>query len=270
MLEKELPAALNRMVTITAEQRTAFRQQGFVVIPEVLSAEQIADGRELVAALLERQPHADDHVGPYFLWPRFAAEGHPLLDFYRETGVGDLAGQLLRPDLNVQDPEFAQVATTIPPWPHRPGGPHVDGLTPTEPDGRPGSFSLLAGVWLTGHDHRHRGNLWVWPGTHLRFGQYLAERGADALTRVEEMSPGPYPKIELAEPTQAVGPAGSVLFAHYLLAHNIGGHDGVAGEGRRETVYYRLHANGHRERWREAVTNPLAEFRSSEAVPRSG
>ncbi|MGQ4400149.1 hypothetical protein ACN6K4_006721 [Streptomyces hayashii] len=76
------------MVTISAEQRTAFRQQGFVVIPEVLSAEQIADGREMVAALLERQPHADDHVGPYFLWPRFAAEGHPLLDFYRETGVG--------------------------------------------------------------------------------------------------------------------------------------------------------------------------------------
>ncbi len=161
------------------------------MIPEVLSAEQIADGRELVAALLERQPHADGHVGPHFLWPRFAAEGHPLLDFYRETGVGDLAGQLLRSDLDVQDPDFAQVATTIPPWPHRPGGPHVDGLTPTEPDGRPGSFSLLAGVWLTGHDHRHRGNLWVWPGTHLRFGQYLAERGADALARVEEMNPGP-------------------------------------------------------------------------------
>jgi hypothetical protein len=32
----------------------------------------------------------------------------------------------------------------------------------------------------------------------------------------------------------------------------------VAGEGRRETVYYRLHASGHRERWREAVTSPLA------------
>lgn len=121
LLENEPPAALNRMVTISAEQRTAFRRQGFVVIPEVLSAEQIADGRELVAALLKRQPHADGHVGPYFLWPRFAAEGHPLLDFYRETGVGDLAGQLLRSDLDVQDPDFAQVATTIPPWPHRPG-----------------------------------------------------------------------------------------------------------------------------------------------------
>ncbi|MGW0711255.1 phytanoyl-CoA dioxygenase family protein [Streptomyces sp. NPDC002643] len=248
--------------TIISEKRTAFRRQGFVVIPGVLSCEQIATGREIVTALLEQHPFADDHVGPYFLWPRFAAEVHPLLDFYRETGIGELAAQLLRSDLAVQEPDFAQVATTIPPWTHRPGGPHVDGLTPCEPDGRPGSFSLLAGVWLTDHDRPHQGNLWIWPGTHLRFGQYLAERGADALARVEEMNPGPYPKIELGEPMQAVGPAGSVLFAHYLLAHNIGNHDGTADERRRETVYYRLHASGHREGWRQRVTNPLAEFRS--------
>ncbi|WP_413115929.1 phytanoyl-CoA dioxygenase family protein [Streptomyces sp. CY1] len=254
--------ALNCMVTITGEIMTAFRQHGFVVIPGVLSDEQIAQGRRVVAAMLERKPYADDHVGPYFLWPRFTSTGHPLLSFYQETGIGKLADQLLRTDLAVQDPDSAQVATTIPPWPHPPGGPHVDGLTPGEADGRPGTFSLLAGVWLTDHDRRHRGNLWVWPGTHLRFGQYLAEFGAEALTRVEEMNPGPYPKIELGEPTQAVGSAGSVLFAHYLLAHNIGDHDGVAETGRRETVYYRLHASGHRERWREAVTDPLAEFRS--------
>ena len=75
------------------------------------------------------------------------------------------------------------------------------------------------------------------------------------------MNEGPYPKIELGESIQASGPAGSVLFAHYLLAHNIGGHSGPAGDVRRETVYYRLQATGHRARWREAVTNPLTEFR---------
>ncbi|CCK32173.1 hypothetical protein BN159_7794 [Streptomyces davaonensis JCM 4913] len=95
---------------ITSETRTAFRQQGFVVIPGVLSGEQIAAGREIVTALLEQRPFADDHVGPYFLWPRFAAEGHPLLDFYRETGIGELAAQLLRSDLDVEDPIFASRA----------------------------------------------------------------------------------------------------------------------------------------------------------------
>jgi Phytanoyl-CoA dioxygenase (PhyH) len=136
----------------------------------------------------------------------------------------------------------------------------VDGLTPGEPDGRPGTFSLLAGMWLTDQS-ADRGNIWIWPGTHLRFGQYLAQRGADALTRVAEMGPGPYPRVELGEPVQATGPAGSVLFAHYLLAHNSGGHSGAAGAERRETIYYRLHADGHRQRWREAVTSPLLEFR---------
>jgi hypothetical protein len=249
------------MTAITGEMRTAFRRQGFVVVPGVLSGEQIAAGREVIAAMLAEQPFTEGHVGPYFLWPRFGSAGHPLLNFYRTAGIAVLAAQLLRPDLAVQDPEFAQVAVTVPPWPHRPGGPHVDGLTPGEDDGRPGTFSVLAGVWLTDQRRRHRGNLWTWPGTHLRFGQYLAERGADALTRTDEMNPGPYPKIDLGEPTQAVGTAGSVLFAHYLLAHNIGGHDGAAGGGQRETVYYRLHASGHRERWREAVTDPLIEFR---------
>jgi phytanoyl-CoA dioxygenase PhyH len=249
------------MTAITGEMRTAFRRQGFVVIPGVLSVEQIGAGRKVIAAMLAEQPFAESHVGPYSLWPRFGSAGHPLLDFYREVGVAELAGQLLRPDLAVQDPDFAQVATTVPPWPHRPGGPHVDGLTPGEEDGRPGTFSILAGVWLTDHDQRHRGNLWVWPGTHLRFGQYLAEHGADALTRIDDMNPGPYPKIDLGEPTQAVGATGSVLFAHYLLAHNIGDHDGAAEDERRETIYYRLHANGHRRRWREVVADPLIEFR---------
>jgi len=250
------------MTEITGEMRTAFREQGFLVVPAVLSDEQIAAGRRVVDGLLADQPIADGQVGPHFLWPRFGAAGHPLLDFYREVGVAALAGQLLRSDLAVSDPDFAQVATTIPPWPHRPGGPHVDGLTPCEDDGRPSTFSVLAGVWLTDQGQRHRGNLWVWPGTHLRFGRYLAERGADALRRIDEMNPGPYPKIELGAPTQAVGTAGSVLFAHYLLAHNIGGHDGTADDDRRETIYYRLQASGHRQRWRTVVTDPLIEFRA--------
>jgi hypothetical protein len=249
------------MATITDTTRTVFREQGFVVVPGVLSAEHLARGRRVVEAMLAKKPYAEDHAGPYFLWPRFGAAGHPLLGLYQRTGIGALASQLLRPDRAPGDPRFAQVALTIPPWPNHPGGPHVDGLSPAEPDGRPGTFSMLAGVWLTDHSEQHHGNLWVWPGTHLRFGAYLAEHGADALTRPEEMNPGPYPEIELGEPTQVMGSAGSVLFAHYLLAHNIGDHVGAVGGERRETIYYRLQADGHRDRWRESVTDPLTEFR---------
>ncbi|WP_395297186.1 hypothetical protein ACF9IK_29935 [Kitasatospora hibisci] len=73
----------------------------------------------------------------------------------------------------------------------------------------------------------------------------------------------PYPPIELPKPVQVAGPAGSLVLVHYLLAHNIGGHFGTADDERRETVYFRLHATGHRERWREVVAQPLMEFVSA-------
>lgn len=240
---------------------SSFRAHGYVLIPGVLDDRLLARGRQIARSMTEAEPPAAGHTGPYFLWPRLGA-GHPLLSFYRDAGLGQLAGTLLRPDLSVNEPGSAQLATTIPPWPHRPGGPHVDGLTPPAPDGRPGTFSLLCGVWLSDQEEENQGNLWVWPGTHLRFGDWLADRGADALLSTELMNPGPYPPVELGQPVQVTGPAGSVLFAHYLLAHNIGGHDGPAGAPRREVVYYRLQATGHVQRWRDVVTSPLAEFRA--------
>jgi hypothetical protein len=267
------------MTGITAAVRAAFGEQGFVVIPGAIDERQLAFGRRTAAAMLMAEPPAIGHVGPYFLWPRFPASRHSshvttrdecadcapvadhgLLRFYRQTGLGELAVGLLQPDLPPGQPDFAQLATTIPPWPHRPGGPHVDGISPPLEDGTPGTFSLLAGAWLTDHSERNRGNLWVWPGTHLRFGAYLAKHGADSLSRLHPKS---YPPIELGEPVQVTGPAGSVLFAHYLLAHNIGGYDGPPGAPMRQVVYYRLQAAGHRARWRAAVTDPLAEFRPS-------
>jgi hypothetical protein len=245
------------MRQITDTQLTQFRTQGYVVVPGVLTDDQIGTTRRIVDGMLERQP--PDGVGVHFLWPALRDE-HPLLELYREAGVADLAAQLLRPDLKLLEPDQAQVATTIPPWPHRPGGPHVDGITPCQEDGTPWTFTMLAGLWLTSHEELDRGNLYIWPGTHLRLGAYLAERGADALSRVDEMNPGPYPDIPLGDPIQATGPAGSVLFAHYLLAHNIGGHSGGAGDVRRETLYYRLRTTTHRANWRAAVTDPLLEF----------
>jgi hypothetical protein len=241
---------------MTGELRQTFKRQGYVVVPGFLTGAQIAAGRRIVADQLTEPPP----TGPHFLWPRFGAGGHPLLDFYREVGLADLAAGFLRPGLGPEEPDFAQIALTTPPYPHIPGSPHVDGITPCEADGRPGTFSMLAGVWLTDQSETDRGNLWVWPGTHLRTGEYLAEHGPDALSRVAEMRPGPYPKVDLGTPVQAVGPAGSVLFAHYLLGHNIGGHFGPAGDERRETIYFRLRAIGHRERWREVVTDPLVEL----------
>ena len=50
-------------------------------------------------------------------------------------------------------PWQVQVALNIPPNPHRPGMHHIDGFPP-EPDGRPGTFTMLAGVLMS--DQRDR------------------------------------------------------------------------------------------------------------------
>jgi hypothetical protein len=248
---------------ITGAIRRSFSSEGYAVIPAVLDAGQLGAARAMVASLLAAEPPEPGHAGPYFLWPRFGPAGHPLLDLYRSAGIAAVAAELLRDGLAPDEPGFAQLAVTYPPYPQRPGGPHVDGITPGEPDGRPGTFSLLAGIWLTGQDEPGQGNLWVWPGTHLRFGAWLAENGADALAGVADRYAGPYPPVELGDPVQVTGAAGSVLFAHYLLAHNIGNHDGPASGEPRQTVYYRLRAPGHVARWRQAATEPLLEFRHS-------
>src|SRR3984957_7315908 len=103
------------MRIVDAGEVRAFRAHGYVLLPAV-------------------QPPPAGHAGPHFLWPRFGGDPHPLLDYYRDAGPPAIAASLLRPDLTVDEPDFAQLATTIPPWPHRPGGPHVDGLTPPPPD----------------------------------------------------------------------------------------------------------------------------------------
>ena len=251
---------------VTDDDRRFFREHGYVVIPGVLTDAQVARGLALVEEQLAADPPPPGHVGQLARWPRFDSGGpgpFPLLEFYRETGVARLAAGLLRADLALEDPDFAQVAVTVPTWRHRPGGPHLDGLNPLGPEAAPHSFTLLAGLWLSDQSAPDTGNLYVWPGTHLRAGAYFAEHGADAITRVDELEAGPYPRVELRTPAQATGPVGSVMFAHYLLAHNIGGHFGPPDAPWRRTLYYRLSAAGHRGRWRTIVTEPLHEFRAA-------
>lgn len=254
------------MASISSADIESFREHGFVVIPGALGERLLALGHRVATAMLTAEPPAPEHRGSYFLWPRFAgpnacAHDHGLLRFYRESGIGALAAGLLRPDLPPEEPDSAQLAVTVPRWPHQPGGPHVDGISPPESSGRPGTFSLLAGTWLTDHRDKFRGNLWVWPGSHLRAGAWLAERGPGALVGVWPARS--YPPVPVGEPVQVTGPAGSVLLAHYLLGHNIGPHEGPDGGPARQVVYYRLRAVGHRDRWRDVLTDPLAEFRDS-------
>jgi ectoine hydroxylase-related dioxygenase (phytanoyl-CoA dioxygenase family) len=167
-------------------------------------------------------------------------------------GILAAAGELVAQDEVEVAFDQAQVALNIPPYRHQPGRPHIDGYAPGQQI--PGTFTLLAGLLLTDETADNGGNLWVWPGSHLSHGAFFAAHGPQAFAET-----GGYPDVELQEPAQVQGRRGDVLFAHYLLGHNIGGN--YQTDRTRRAVYWRLRARGHASRWADCLADPWLEYR---------
>ena len=185
---------------------------------------------DLVAA----DPPAADTRGPHFYWLEAKEEPDLIAPLTSSPAFGfaeDLAGAG-----TLEVPWQVQVALNIPPFPHRPGGPHIDAAH-AEPAAAPirGTFTLLAGVLMTDQLGEDSGNLWVWPGAHLTHAAYFREHGPQQFCA--------YPPIDLPEPEQVTGCAGDLLLAHYLLGHNIGGN--FRSELTRRALYFRLSVRGH-------------------------
>jgi hypothetical protein len=241
------------MPSINSAQLRTFADDGYLVLSQVVPAHLIDAARRAIAERVEQDPPPSHQRGPHFYF--VMRDGHelpaPLTAPFFESDALPLAQSLIAA-APFEPPDHVQISRNIPPFPHRPGGPHIDGLNPPEPDGRPSTFTMLAGIFLTDQTREDAGNLWVWPGSHLGTADYLRRHGPDAL-----VSCSPYPPIDLGPPRQVTGRAGDLLLAHYLLGHNIGGN---VSDHVREVLYFRLHRTGHRLRWREAVQDPLLEF----------
>jgi hypothetical protein len=226
-----------------------FAERGFLVLPQVVPPDAVTAAGRAIDELIEREPPGEDVRGP-FNYFRAAAQvpaaaalltGGPAFGLAEAlTGTGTLVA-----------PGQVQVALNIPPFGHRPGMHHIDGFPP-EPGGRPGTFTMLAGVLMSDQRAADTGNLWVWPGTHLTHAAYFREHGPDAF-----FAAGGYPPIALPEPEQVTGEAGDLLLAHYLLGHNIGGNTSPAV---RRAVYFRVKRAGHDARWREFLTDPWLDY----------
>lgn len=239
-----------RRTLLSNETRREFAERGYIVVPAVLSPREVRAAMTVVDDFVAQTPPPDGHRGHHFYWPALAP-GHPLLGLLLDGAAFDVAEQLIRPG-SLEVPRQAQVTLNIPPYDHRPGRGHLDGATPPEPDGRPGTFTMLAGLLLTDQTSENAGNLWVWPGTHRAHEALFRERGPDAL-----LSSRGLPDIPLPAPEQVLGRAGDLLLAHYMLSHNIGGN---TSPNVRRVIYYRLQREGHRDRWRDCVQDALLEF----------
>jgi Phytanoyl-CoA dioxygenase (PhyH) len=234
---------------LSREQVEEFAERGFLVLPRVVPAEVVSAASLAIDELVGREPPGADVRGP-FNYFRPAAEAPSLAALLSGSPAFGLAEALSGAD-TLEVPRQVQVALNIPPFPHRPGMHHIDGFPP-EPDGRPGTFTMLAGVLMSDQRGPDAGNLWVWPGTHLAHASYFRSRGPEAF-----FTAGGYPPIALPEPEQVTGQAGDLLLAHYLLGHNIGGNTSPAV---RRAVYFRVKRAGHDARWREFLSDPWLDY----------
>jgi ectoine hydroxylase-related dioxygenase (phytanoyl-CoA dioxygenase family) len=241
---------------LNREQQLTFARTGYLVVPQVVPPPAIAAARQEIERRLSERPPPAGHRGPHMLFLTGSLPA-PLSSLLFETPALRAAEALIAPG-KFETPDHLQLSLNFPPFPHRPGGPHMDGLSPPEPDGRPGTFTLLAGIFLTDQSQEESGNLWVWPGSHRAAAAYFRAHGPEAV-----LPSAPYPPVALPEPRQVTGRAGDLLLAHYMLGHNIGGN---TSRDVREAVYFRLSREGHRDRWRDCVQDPLLEFEPARAA----
>jgi hypothetical protein len=243
---------------INLEQMKAFANLGYIVLPQVVPRPIIEVATRVIEDLRQREPPPPQGHHSYGLK---VTPPHPFLSLLLDTPALPLIESLIGRGRLIIPPQ-AQVALNIPPHDHRPGGPHIDGLTPLEDDGRPGTFTMLAGFFLTDQAVENVGNLWVWPGTHRACADYFREHGPEALAEsiaydaIGEIYRA-YPPVVLPPPRQVLGRTGDMLLAHYMLGHNIGGNTSTTT---RQVVYFRLQRFGHRESWKAYVQDVFHDF----------
>jgi hypothetical protein len=230
-------------------QLEEFAGRGFLLLPQVVPPDVVAAASAAIDKLIKHDPPGPQVRGPHNYFPE-AKQAPALAALLTGSPAFGLAQALTGPD-TLEVPWQVQVALNVPPFDHRPGMHHIDGA-PATPDGQPGTFTMLAGVLMSDQREPDSGNLWVWPGTHLRHAEYFRQHGPGALAAA-----GGYPPIPLPEPEQVEGRAGDLLLAHYLLGHNIGGNTSATV---RRAVYYRIKRFGHDERWREFLQDPWLDY----------
>jgi len=239
-----------------------FGRDGWLLVPGVVDEELLAAADVEIDELLRtREPNMDggdvkDGDAPGRHGWSYDAGGLPRCDdVLRRSGALEIAEELVAP--YALDHRFGhiQVATTVPPYDHIPGGPHVDNHAPGDHEQE--SFTVLAGVLLTDQIEPQTGNLWVWPGSHHDHARLFRERGTAALRpswgHVTMLDP-PFP---IGERVEVRGRRGDLVLAHFLTGHNGGGN--LADHVRR-TIYFRLATPGHQQRWESTFLDPLHEY----------
>jgi Phytanoyl-CoA dioxygenase (PhyH) len=241
---------------LTDEQIDEFAERGFVLVPQVVQGDVLAQAARRIDEVAAADPPVAGKRGSHFYFLETKDEPALMATLTGSPAFG-LAEELAGTG-TLEIPWQVQVALNIPPYSHRPGRPHIDAANP-EPTGEPirGTFTLLAGILMTDQLTENSGNLWVWPGTHLTHAAYFRDHGPHLFCA--------YPPIDLPEPEQVKGRAGDLLLAHYLLGHNIGGN--YESEQTRRALYFRISAVDHAAHRSEFLQDPWLDYKPISSQP---
>ena len=234
----------------------SFARDGYVTLRTVVQENLLAAAdREIDELVDETPPQEGDRGAGVNAWFPSVARLPACEAVLRRSNLLDIACELVAPNRLDHAFDHIQVSTTMPPWSHIPGGPHIDGHAPWQDP--PGSFTMLAGVLLTDQTDDQSGNLWVWPGSHLVHQRLFHERGTTILRTTGGHAGSLDPPPELGKPVPVKGKRGDVVLAHFLLGHNKGGN---TAPRQRRTIYYRLAVPGHAERWEATFLDAWTEY----------
>ena len=129
-------------------QVSEFAERGFVLVPRVVPGDVLGRAARRIDEVVAAGPPDDGKRGSHFYFLQ-AKDEPALIAPLTGTPAFGLAGELAGTG-TLEVPWQVQVALNIPPYPHRPGRPHIDAASP-EPSGEPvrGTFTLLAGILMT-------------------------------------------------------------------------------------------------------------------------
>jgi hypothetical protein len=250
-------------VDLTAEQRSRFARDGYLVIPDVVDRDRVDTALQLINNWIfcefdhERQvEYSAQSFGD-------DVRGDPnVIGLLTESPALDLATQLVGRRLAY--PDRAQIALRFPVPPGaRPfsAGAHIDGI-PTRDNGVPADgqihgFTVNACILLSDLTGPDQGNFTVWPGSHLTMAHWFAEHGP----RIPDPDAFFVATEDVANATSAplpvTGGAGDLILVHHLTAHANGGH---AGPNIRYAVFFRLTSDVRYDLGDAVYTDPWAEW----------
>jgi hypothetical protein len=247
-------AGIGGLMLLSEDQKSAFRADGFVLIPGVIPRPQIDAALRAINHSVGQGMNVADMrefaVQSYCPELRLAPV---IVDLLEKTGAMAIAESAIgagkvrhgRGQIALRFPKIESGPIKL--------HPHLDGMYSPTNGVAPGvidNFTALMGILLSDLPEPDCGNFTVWPGSHLLYADYFKSHSPQALLNG-------MPKIPLPQPRQITGKAGDVVLVHYLLGHAVGPHFGA---NIRYLVFFRLkHADHEQRRW-DSMTDPWLEW----------